>query len=391
MSEQPSSLAPGDQTTGLSLRNVLVKAFLLLVIFSLGFAWMDPLQGMGRVSLYNSLFPGRLRLPFGEDSEKSYNISILQLEAMFASHEIRALENSAGDKPEDEFRVLLLGDSSVWGFLLEPDQTLSAALTEKNYKTSNSKPLSFYNLGYPTLSVMKDLLLLDFAQRYEPDLILWFVTLESLPANKQVASPLVQYNPEPVLSLINHFQLGIDPDDKRFVHPTFWERTLVGQQRELADLIRLQLLGVMWAATQIDHVVPASYEPPQVELSADPAFQDYQPGELSSEELALDVLEAGIHLVEGIPVLIVNQPILIASGQNSDIRYNSYYPRWAYDEYRELLGSRASEGGWIYLDLWNMVPPEMFTDSAIHYSPEGVERVVDRLSQTILQLANHVP
>jgi len=391
MSEQPSSLNPGDQTTGRFLRNVLLKALLLLVIFSLGFAWMDPLQGMGQISLYNNLFPGRLRLPFGEDFEKSYNISILQLEAMFASHEIRALETSAGDKPQDEFRVLLLGDSSVWGFLLDPDQTLSAAFNDMAYITSKDKPLKFFNLGYPTMSVTKDLLLLDFAQRYEPDLILWFVTLESLPVQKQLESPLVQHNPEPVLSLINRFQLRIDPNDERFVYRTFWDSTLVGQRRELADLIRLQLLGVMWAGTQIDHDVPSFYEPPQVELAADLAFQDYQPGELSSEELALAVLEAGIRLGEGIPVIFINAPILVAEGQNSDVRYNSYYPRWAYDAYREILEGQALEKGWTYLDLWDAVPPELFTDSAIHYSPEGIERVVGRLGETILRIANQVP
>jgi hypothetical protein len=33
----------------------------------------------------------------------------------------------------------------------------------------------------------------------------------------------------------------------------------------------------------------------------------------------------------------------------------------------------------------------MFTDSAIHYSPEGVALVVDQLGETILQVANQIP
>ncbi|OGO15981.1 MAG: hypothetical protein A2Z14_02510 [Chloroflexi bacterium RBG_16_48_8] len=373
-------------SAGLFLRNVILKALLLLVILNLGFAKIDPLQELGQISLYNGLFPGRLRLPFGEDFEESYNISILQLDAMFASHKI-----SAGSKPEDEFRVLLLGDSSVWGFLLGPDQTLSAAFNAKGYMTANDKRLRFYNLGYPTMSVLKDLLLLDFAQRYKPDLVLWFITLESLPAQKQLASPLVQYNLEPVQILINRFHLGLDPNDERFVHRTFWKQTLVGQRRQLADLLRLQLLGVMWAATGIDHDVPSSYEPPQVEISDDVTFQDFQPGELSTEDLAFDVLEAGNILMEEIPVVIINVPILLASGENNPIRYNSYYPRWAYDEYRDMLGVEAAERGWTYLDLWDAVPSQMFTDSAIHYSPKGVEQVVGRLRETILRVANQVP
>jgi len=386
MSETKPSLRSDNRAPGRFLRNVLLKTLILLIFLSLGFAWLNPIQGMGRISLYNTLYPGRLRLPFGEDFEQSYNLSILQLEAMFSSHEI-----SAGDKPENELRVLLLGDSSIWGFLLSPDQTLSAELNKRDDVTDDNRIIKFYNLGYPTMSVMKDLMLLNFAQRYELDIVVWFVTLESLPLQKQVESPLVQYNPEPALSLIDRFGLGIDSQDTRFVDRTFLDRTLVGQRRELADLIRLQLLGVMWAATGIDHVIPKIYEPLQVELEEDLDFQDYQPGDLNSEELALDVIQAGIHLMEETPVIIVNEPILIATGQNSDLRYNSFYPRWAYDEYREILGAKALESNWSYLDLWDTVPAHMFTDSAIHYSPEGVKLVVDHLSATIRLAAHPLP
>jgi hypothetical protein len=287
MPEQTFPSPPENPSTGRFLRNVILKALALLIIISLGFAWVEPLQALGGISLYNRIFPGRLRLPFGEDFEKSYNISILQLNAMFASHEI-----NAGDKPENEFRVLILGDSSVWGFLLNPDQTLSATLNDRNYRTSHDHPLRFYNLGYPTMSVTKDLLLLDCAQRYKPDLVLWFVTLESLPVQKQLESPLVQYNPVPARDLISEFRLGIDLNDQRFIDRTFWDRTLPGQRRTLADLIRLQLLGVMWAGTGIDHDVPLTYEPPQEELSHDDTFQDFQPGQLSSGDLSFDILEA---------------------------------------------------------------------------------------------------
>ncbi len=381
----PSSI-PTVPSAGHFLRNILVKAFFLFVLLNLGFALIHPVQCLGRISLYNHLLPGRLRLPFGEDFEKSYNLSILQLDAMFASHEI-----SAGVKPEDEMRVLLLGDSSVWGFLLGPDQTLSARLNDWGYKTTGGKQLRFLNLGYPTMSVTKDLLLLDVAMRYEPNLIVWFVTLESLPIKKQLSSPLVQYHPESVRDLIRRYNLVINPDDERFVDRSLWGQTIVGQRRELADLIRLQLLGVMWAATYIDHDVPAVYEPLQVELKADVTFQEYQPGEMLAQELAVDVLEAGIRLAGKIPVIIVNEPIFLAQGQNSDIRYNPYYPRWAYDEYRELLGAKASSEGWHYLDLWNMVPPESFTDNAIHYSPSGVDLVAGQVMEFVVGMIEQLP
>jgi hypothetical protein len=175
-------------------------------------------------------------------------------------------------------------------------------------------------------------------------------------------------------------------------HPLTIVSVLTGSIVLLADLIRLQLLGVMWAATGIDHVVPESYEPLQVELEKDLTFQEYGgPGDLSTEELALNVLEAGTRLLGDIPILFVNEPILIASGENSDLRYNSFYPRWAYDEYHEQFGEKALEKAWNYVDLWDVVPAEKFTDSAIHYSPEGVTLVIDQLSDSILQIVNQAP
>ena len=45
-------------------------------------------------------------------------------------------------------------------------------------------------------------------------------------------------------------------------------------------------------------------------------------------KMVLNVLEAGHEIAGPISILIVNEPIYIASGQNSDIRYNDVYPRW---------------------------------------------------------------
>ena len=66
--------------------------------------------------------PGRPRLPWGENPQRAYNLTLNNLDAMFASHEITQ------PKQKDEFRVVLIGDSSTWGFLLKPEDTLAAQL-----------------------------------------------------------------------------------------------------------------------------------------------------------------------------------------------------------------------------------------------------------------------
>src|SRR5437016_1030565 len=137
------------------VRNVVLKALLLFLIANFGFAWLKPLPLLGKISAYNSIFPGRERLPYGENPERAYNLSLFQLDAMFASHAV------AQPKPANEYRVLLIGDSSVWGLLLKPDQTLAAQINAAHYTTPDGRAVRAYNLGYPILSLTKDLLILN--------------------------------------------------------------------------------------------------------------------------------------------------------------------------------------------------------------------------------------
>ena len=65
------------------------------------------------------------------------------------------------------------------------------------------------------------------------------------------------------------------------------------------------------------------------------------------DKLAFDVLDAGMSITPN--MLLVNEPILISNGANSDIRYNFFYPRWAYDEYRSMLARQPRPGTGIIL------------------------------------------
>jgi len=365
------------------IRNVILKALVLFIITNLLFAFTDPLPALGRISAYNGLLPGRARLPYGERPDLAYNLSLFNLDAMFASHEI-----AGGRKPADEFRVALVGDSSTWGFLLHPQDTLSALLNTRGMATPSGKHVRVYNLGYPTMSLTKDLLMLQRALRYQPDLIIWLVTLESFPVSKQLASPIVQHNPEEVRQLIAENNLNLGPNSAEFVDLTRWDQTLIGQRRAIADWFRLQLYGVLWAATGVDQVYPEKYDPPQRDLPDEQAFYGLEPPLLNEDDLAFDVLEAGLKLAGEVPVMIVNEPIYLSDGQNSDIRYNFYYPRWVYDQYRQAMVRRAEANGWLYLDAWDLVPPGEFTNSAIHLTPAGESLLAEQIGRMILPLIN---
>ncbi len=362
------------------LRNVLLKGLLLFLVLDLLAAALP--SGVGKLSLYNHLLDGRLRFPFGEDSARSYNLSLFDLDAMFASHII-----AAGPKPDGEYRVIVIGDSSTWGTLLRPEETLAGQLDAADMQTCDGRRVRVYNLGYPTVSLTKDLMVLDYALRYNPNLLIWPLTLESFPADKQLSSPIVSNNAARVDELIARYDLPLDPADPSLVRPDFWEQTLIGQRRALADLLRLQLYGVLWSATGIDQTYPADYTRAQTDFDADITFHGQSGPDLDETQLAFDIFEAVLAAAGDIPVIVVNEPMLISAGENGDLRYNFLYPRWAYDDWRAMMQARAVSEGWNYLDLWNLVPADQFTNSAIHMSPAGQALMVEQVK---LSLQNQI-
>ena len=204
------------------IRNVLLKACSSFVLFNLVWALFNP-SGLGKISLYNSLFKGRERLPFGENPAESYNLSLYNLDAMLPSHKL-----NAGTKPADEFRVIVIGDSSAWGTLSAPRGDSGRHAGQALLSTSDGRTVRVYNLGYPTLSLTKDLMILEAIKPYQPDLILWLVTLESFRESDQLESPIVANNLDRVKHLIDTYGPDLQlPEDRQ----TFWQRTIIGQRR----------------------------------------------------------------------------------------------------------------------------------------------------------------
>jgi len=366
------------KTSSISFVRLALKVLLLFGLANLVLLPFASLNGLGRLSAYNRAFPGRLRLPYADNPSKAYNLSLYNLEAMFASHEL-----ASGQKPADEFRVLLIGDSSTWGFLLPAEQTLASQINQAGLQTADGRQVRVYNLGYPVMSLSKDLLILSQAMRYEPDLIIWLVTLESFPYDKQLFPPLIQNNPELMRRLIADFDLKLDINDPNFKQAGLFDRTLIGQRRALADLVRLQLYGVLWAATGIDQDIPETYTPRQEDLEADATFHDLQPPTLREEDLAFGILEAGLVMAGDTPVILINEPMFTSQGKNSDIRYNFFYPRWAYDGFRSLMAAKSQERGWNYHDLWDAVDNQEFTNSAVHLTAQGTAQLALRIGELI--------
>ncbi len=364
--------------TGRFLRNVLLKAAGLLIILNFACTALYPLDGLGKLSGYNLLFTGRARLPFGENPQETYNFSLYNVEAMFQS---LALDGTP--KAADEFRVLVIGDSATWGTLQRPEETLAGQLDALQLQACDGRTLRFYNLGYPTLSLTKDLMIMQTAMRYQPDLILWPVTLQSFPADQQVESPLARNNPQRIQALDAQYDLGLDLSGLEATD--FWTHTLVGQRRNLADWLRLQLYGPLWSATGIDQLYPADYPAAARDLEADATFNAWSGPQFPQDGLAWNALAAGWKIAGDTPILLANEPVLISAGENSDVRYNFYYPRWAYDAYRSQLAAQAADHHWAYVDAWDRAPESEFTNSAIHMTPAGTAQFAADIAAALPQ------
>ena len=202
-----------------SALRVLVKAVSLFVLINLIYALIDP--PVARGSGYNVIFPGRTRLPFGVSGDP-YSVTVDDVDTMFASHSI-----SAGKK-SDEYRVALIGDSSVWGENLGAYQVLSEQWNKLNQQCRN-KVIKAYDLGYPHPSVLKDLVILDKAVGYDPDLIIWFVTLNTLISQR--VNPFLTANHERVGNVLDQYDISFKQERKLVrQEPDFFEKTLIGQR-----------------------------------------------------------------------------------------------------------------------------------------------------------------
>jgi hypothetical protein len=352
-------------TWGFIIR-VLIKATVLFIVLNILFAFLRPMDFISRLSLYNGLVDGRVRLPYADENPaQSYSLTINNIPAMVSSHQI------ARPKADDEFRVIILGNSAIWGFWLTPNETIAPQLNEMGYLLADNKRVVMYNLAYPFPYSVRDLLVLDEVMQYQPDMVIWVMTMGSLYSPFQF-DVVVAHNPDRVRHLIDGYGLDLDPNDSRFISTDFYSQTIINQRRELTEWLRLQLYGMMWGATGIDHIIkPYVLNSNDVEDKLswgifDPATQ------FTADDLFFNVIDVGYRLVGDIPLILINQPMFIATGVNSDLRYNSGYPRWVFDLYRELFSGLATEKLWLYCDLWDALPNEFFTDTPFHMTPEGM-------------------
>jgi len=348
---------------------VLVKGILLFLVFELALFSLAP--NLGFINVYALLGMERQRFPINTLDATDTPLDVDNLDAMVASHIV------SRPKAPNEFRVMILGDSAVWGLNLTLDQTLPSQINDLKLACGNKKVIT-YNLSFPRSSSTKDLMILDKVMQYKPDMILWLVTWYTLEPKTRDDHVLIAQNPEEFYKLGRRF----DFLPKGYQPPTLLDK-FFDQQRALFRVARYQLYPPIQLATDIDQI-PGPPEVLPVGLSSDTTFEGLRPPTLRKSQVSLDQVRDFYELAVKTPVLLINEPMLILNGiPNSDLRYNSYYPRWAYDQYRQYLGDTATQNDWNYLDLWNMFPSNYFTDTPLHLNPDGERLLAEAIAPSI--------
>ena len=362
---------------------LVVKAASLFIVTNLLFALFNP--PVGKLSIFNHLIPGRLRFNAERNSDDPSSAGILvfdDLDAMFASHVV-----SNGPKPADEYRIILLGDSAVWGFEVSPQDILSEQINRLNLQTCDGRYVKAYDLAYPLPSNTRDLVTLEKALDFQPDLIIWLVTLKTFDSTTAERYLLIPQS-ERVLGLIARYHIKVDAE--RFLHPrSFWDKTIAGSSVRLKKIVLEQFYGLLWVATGFDVRILDPKTVTSLSENVD-ASLDYNAFSISDHQAFVGQLDftpmvAARNIAGNLPILIVNEPIFRASGENSNLRYNKYYPRWAYDSYRSLLAAWMLRNDRLFVDLWAAIPNGEFTGSPLHLNPMGEQTLAKSLTSPMLK------
>lgn len=372
--------------SSVSAIRVLVKASVIFVAINLLYAYINP--PIGKLNAYNAVWPGRLRFPYAESPAfypLSYNAPVIEdFDAMFSAHII-----SAAPKGSDEFRVIILGDSATWGGHVGPNDMLASQLNRLNLTACDGNHIRVFDLGYPWPSLLRDILVLDWAKQYEPDLIIWPVTLHSFEKKPMDRDFLVPHA-DRMEELVKIYNIDLPRAYSDIPQTTLWDKTIIGQRKHIKGVLLNQVFGPLWAATGVDNGLDFGVNHPVYpqDMPEDISYMDYQTDKQAPvlvQSLMFDVLRAGHDIAGDIPIIVVNEPIFIITGRNNDLRYNELYPRWAYDAYRDALIKWMNIKGYAFFDYWNAVPVEEFGNEVFHRDPRGELRFAQLLAPHIIE------
>jgi len=306
------------------------------------FVFRQLLPKLNKFPIYAVYYDSQAKHGFGAQN-------IFDLNVLFNTHLI-----SYEKKPANQYRIVFIGDSTV------RDGTIYPMVDQQG---CGGKILHAYDLGYYGASVTKDLMILQEAMKYSPDLIVWSVTDRTL---SNEPKDFAMANFADLVELSHTYSLSMPLDQSLNRSGSFFSG---------GDKIRLQTRLVLNYAI----LFPAIRNPQRMIQTAtndiktnNAADQETLP---ASGAYLFSALTVAPKIAGTIPFLLINQP-----------RPSVVVTQTDYLQYGQELLSLASEQHWIFLNLWNLVPDKDFIDK-IHRNADGEVLFNRAVLPAILEIA----
>ena len=347
---------------------VMLKAVTLVITinFICLATHFNPVAALTRVNLWGLVRHDRAYLVDVQNG-------LLPIDSLLAAHMV-----AYSPKSNDEFRVLILGNSDPYDAGLNDDETLSARLNERNIRI-NGKRLFSYNLAFPAGGIVSSTLVLEAALIYQPDLVISFVTANMFNNrdgfwDQNIA--VFSVNRERLEQIASRYKMT----DWFVPRPPVFALLGIHDQGTLAGWFNS--LFYPFVQSEIPH---PTWRIAQDPIPAEPSnFMDV-PGTYPVLNPTWNFLDISQQMAEsvGSHLLIINQPTLVVDGPHSDVSYSRMYGRAFYDTYYATLKSYTLTHHLWYLDMWRTVAPEDYTDGELYIDPQGTVRVADELARQL--------
>ena len=365
---------------------ILLKAVALLLICDVLQIAFHVASTIDHWSIYQALTPPTARLGIANQIGDPiwWRINVL-----LDAHKI------ARPKAPDEYRVIFLGDSATFCLYCKAGEAIPQVFTDQEASIDGKRVVG-YNLAYPGPDWLKDILILKHALDYQPDAIVWLITANGSSDQPNPNNPdptlFVRINADELPALARQYQFSTW-ETKLYAEADAWYQSSIwlhgGRYRDWLVLAARALWNALIRTKDLttDYLLPGS---PITEQPIRPIAEINSglPGYESLPNSRWDLLLAGQRMAheKGIPLLIVNEPLYVGSGPNSEINYNSYYERALYDRFRAALTGFTQQYQLPLLDLWNFLPPENFSNTALHYNLEGNRKIAQQVMQSLQAL-----
>ena len=293
-----------------------------------------------------------------------------------------------------EVRIALVGNSAVYGFPNAAGETLAGFLNM--HFVTRHVPAHVFNLASVLTYQLRDAVVIHEASRYEPDVLLYPLTLSDFmhvaPAEFPVLTEFFASNKHSLYALAQNPPPGL-------VEPLAAYRALLERQGPRnGPLYRLREIGALLRVAAQQHAEALAFTltsiPPQPFKTSKHRKAQYN-CKKTEESMMTDFQNWSTWSVlgyvaqlqqQGLRVVVVNWPI---THEPVDRCYNYRYTNAAVAEFNQQLAAETQARELPYVDLHDFLPPDDFVDS-LHVSPAGQHKIAERLAEVLDPLVGEI-